>query len=135
MNLKDGVILGAKLVFQNSIIWAIYGDGAFGYSLIEFDSFVRHKIPVIAIIGNDASWAQIARDQVDILGSSISTDLSYTDYHKAVEGLGGKGYLIDNINQLKDTIKSAKEDANNGIPVAINIKIGKTDFRKGSISM
>jgi acetolactate synthase-like protein len=34
-----------------------------GYSLIEFDTYVRHKTPVLAIVGNDASWAQIAREQ------------------------------------------------------------------------
>ena len=60
---------------------------------MEFDSFVRHKIPVIAIIGNDAGWAQIARDQVEMLDDPIGTELAVTDYHKAVEVLGGKGYL------------------------------------------
>ena len=52
---------------KDSVVWAIFGDGSFGYSLIEFDTFVRHKIPVLAIIGNDASWSQIARDQLKIL--------------------------------------------------------------------
>jgi hypothetical protein len=33
----------------------------------EFDTFVRHKLPVIALVGNDACWAQIARDQVSFL--------------------------------------------------------------------
>ena len=25
-------------------VWCLFGDGAFGYSLIEFDTFVRHKV-------------------------------------------------------------------------------------------
>ena len=130
-----GFILGAKLTHPESIIWAIYGDGAFGYSLMEFDSFVRHKIPVIAIIGNDSGWSQIARDQVEILNDPISTELAATDYHKAVEALGGKGYFIDNINQVNDVLIQAKESVKSGKPTVVNVRIGKTDFRKGSISM
>ncbi|MAD51105.1 MAG: thiamine pyrophosphate-binding protein [Candidatus Marinimicrobia bacterium] len=130
-----GFLLGAKLTHPESVVWAIYGDGAFGYSLMEFDSFVRHKIPVIAIIGNDAGWAQIARDQVEMLDDPIGTELAVTDYHKAVEVLGGKGYFVDKENQIDDVLTQAKESAKSGKPTVVNVRIGKTDFRKGSISM
>ena len=130
-----GFIMGAKLTHPDSIIWAIYGDGAFGYSLMEFDTFVRHNIPVIAIIGNDATWSQIARDQVDILNDPISTELAATDYHKAVEALGGKGYFIDNETYINDVLIQAKESAKSGKSTVINVRLGNTDFRKGSISM
>ncbi len=130
-----GFILGARLTHPESVVWAIYGDGAFGYSLIEFDTFARHNIHTIAIIGNDASWSQIARDQVEILHDPISTELAVTDYHNAVEALGGKGYFIDNINQVNDVLIQAKESAKSGMPTVVNVKIGKTDFRKGSISL
>ena len=130
-----GFILGAKLIHPDSVVWAIYGDGAFGYSLMEFDTFVRHKIPVIAIIGNDAGWTQIARDQVDMLGSAVSTELAPTEYHKAVEALGGAGYFIDNEDQIDEILSQAKESVLSGKPTVINVRIGKTDFRKGSLSM
>ena len=130
-----GFILGAKLTHPNSVVWAIYGDGAFGYSLMEFDTFVRHNIPVIAIIGNDASWTQIARDQVHMLGSAVSTELAPTEYHKAVEALGGIGYFIDDENQIDEVLTQAKESAQSGKPTVVNVRIGKTDFRKGSLSM
>ena len=44
--------------------WIVFGDGACGFGLAEFDTFVRHGVPVIAVVGNDAGWTQIARDQV-----------------------------------------------------------------------
>ncbi|MFN8476661.1 MAG: thiamine pyrophosphate-dependent enzyme [Kouleothrix sp.] len=47
-------------------VWALFGDGALGYSLTEFDTFARHGAPIIAV-GNDAGWTQIAREQIDIL--------------------------------------------------------------------
>ena len=130
-----GFIVGAKLTHPDSVVWAIYGDGAFGYSLMEFDTFVRHKIPVISIIGNDAGWTQIARDQVDMLGDAVGTKLEPTEYHKAVEALGGAGYYIDDENQIDEILIQAKESAQSGKPTVVNVRIGKTDFRKGSLSM
>ena len=53
----------------------IYGDGACGYSLTEFDTYVRHGVPVIAVVGNDAGWTQIAREQVPMFNSSVACDL------------------------------------------------------------
>jgi TPP-dependent 2-oxoacid decarboxylase len=46
-----GFALGAKLVRPESEVWIIYGDGALGFSIAEFDTFVRHNIPVIAVVG------------------------------------------------------------------------------------
>ena len=130
-----GFILGAQLVHSEAVIWAIYGDGAFGYSLMEFDTFVRHKIPVIAIIGNDAGWTQIARDQVEIFKDPVATELGYTNYHEVIDKLGGVGYEISENDDINDVIIEAKKNAKLGKSVLINVKIGKTDFRKGSISV
>ncbi|MES2622185.1 MAG: thiamine pyrophosphate-binding protein, partial [Bacteroidota bacterium] len=46
-----GFALGAKLVFPEKDVWIIYGDGSAGYSLMEYDTFVRHNLPVISVIG------------------------------------------------------------------------------------
>jgi thiamine pyrophosphate-dependent acetolactate synthase large subunit-like protein len=40
-------------------VWIIWGDGSSAYSLAEFDTFTRHRIPVIGLIGNDACCSQI----------------------------------------------------------------------------
>lgn len=70
-----------------------------------------------------------------MLGSAIGTDLNDTNYHQVAIGYGAKGYFVDNPDQLKETLQQAKEDAKNGHPVLVNVRIGKTDFRKGSISV
>lgn len=130
-----GFILGAQLSSPDVVVWAIYGDGAFGYSLIEFDSFVRHKIPVIAIIGNNAGWAQIARDQKELLKDAVSTELAPSNYHDAVEALGGKGFIINEESEIEIVLEKAKTAAMKGFAVAVNVMIKDTDFRQGSISM
>lgn len=135
LGVGGGFALGAKSAFPDKEVWIIYGDGACAFSLAEFDTFVRHKLPVIAIVGNDSSWQQIAREQVEMLGSDIGTTLNDTNYHQVAEGYGGKGFLVTEISQLRDVLLQAKSDAKRGIPVLINMRIGKTDFRKGSISV
>ena len=130
-----GFILGSKLAYPDSIIWCIYGDGAFGYSMIEFDTFYRHKIPLIAIVGNDGGWTQIARDQIEIFKDPVATELGYTNYHEVIDKLGGVGYEITENDEVNNVIIEAKENAKLGKSVLINVKIGKTDFRKGSISV
>ncbi|HUF79244.1 MAG TPA: thiamine pyrophosphate-binding protein, partial [Thermoanaerobaculia bacterium] len=70
-----GFALGAKLCRPEAEVWLLYGDGSAGYSLAEVDTFVRHGVAVIAVVGNDAAWMQIARDQVEILGDAVGTVL------------------------------------------------------------
>ena len=135
LGVGGGFAIGAKSSFPEKEVWVLYGDGASAYSLAEFDTLCRHRLPVIAIIGNDASWQQIAREQKQMLGSNIGTELAFNAYEKVVEGYGGKGYYVDNHKSLYETLKQAKEDAKLGFPVLVNVKLAKSDFRKGSISV
>ena len=130
-----GFAMGAKLVFPEKDVWIIYGDGSAGYSLMEYDTFVRHNIPVISVIGNDACWSQIARDQVDFLKSDTAMNLAYSDYQMVSKAFGGEGIKVDTLETLKAAFEEAKATSRNGKPYVINAIIGKTDFRKGSISV
>ena len=130
-----GFALASKLVNPEAEVWLIYGDGAAGFSLQEFDSFARHRAPVIAVIGNDGGWSQIARDQVTMLGDDVATVLERSDYHLVAEAYGGKGFLLDQPQDMEGMFSEAKQAAREGRPVIINVMVGKTDFRKGSISM
>jgi acetolactate synthase-1/2/3 large subunit len=130
-----GFALGSKLVHPEAEVWLVYGDGAAGFSLQEFDTLVRHQLPVIAVVGNDAGWTQIARDQVTLFGDDVATRLRRTDYHVVAQGFGARGFLLDNAQDIEPVFQEAKRAAKNGQPVLINAQIGLTDFRKGSISM
>jgi acetolactate synthase-1/2/3 large subunit len=130
-----GFALGAAVARPQSEVWIIYGDGACGYGLVEFDTFVRHRIPVIAIVGNDAAWTQIAREQVKMLKDDVSTVLARTDYHKVAEGFGAAGLLVKANAEVPAALEKAREIARTGRPVLVNVWLDKTDFREGSISM
>jgi acetolactate synthase-1/2/3 large subunit len=130
-----GFALGAKLCRPDAEVWVLFGDGALGYSLAEFDTFVRHDLPVLALVGNDAGWSQIAREQVDVLKDDVATVLAPTDYHRVAAGFGAQGYLLDREDAIAATLADARTAAAAGRPVLVNALIGRTDFRKGSISM
>ncbi len=130
-----GFALGAKLCRPEAEVWLLYGDGSCAYSLAEIDTFVRHQLPVIAVVGNDASWAQIARDQIELLKDDVGTVLLHTDYDVVAEGYGGKGIRLASPEGTSAALANARQEAAAGTPVLINAIIGKTDFRKGSISV
>jgi acetolactate synthase-1/2/3 large subunit len=130
-----GFALGAKLVHPDADVWVLYGDGSFGYSVAEFDTFVRHAAPVIAVVGNDASWSQIAREQVELLGDAVATELAHSDYARVVEGFGAAGVHLDDPELAAEALDQARSEAAAGKPVVVNAILGKSDFRKGSISM
>ncbi len=130
-----GFALGARLARPSAEIWLLYGDGSCGYSLAEADTFARHGLPVIAVIGNDACWTQIAREQVEVLKDDVGTVLARSDYHRAVEGLGATGLLLGPGDDAQAVLREAQRLARAGRPVYVNAHLGRTDFRKGSISM
>eukprot|EP00164_Ancoracysta_twista_P012328 GFYU01019324.1.p1 GENE.GFYU01019324.1~~GFYU01019324.1.p1 ORF type:complete len:244 (-),score=87.98 GFYU01019324.1:51-740(-) len=133
-----GFALAAKLVRPTAEVWIIYGDGSSGYSLAEFDTFARFGLPVIALIGNDACWSQIVREQVEYFNDDVGCPLASTAYHIVGDGWGGVGIEIPKTAteaQISAAIVKAKKCAAEGKPVVINAHIGITDFRKGSISV
>ena len=130
-----GFALGASLCRPDHEIWILFGDGSVGYALTEFDTFARHKIPVIAVVGNDASWAQIAREQVKMLDDDVGTVLARSDYQDVAAALGGHGVLLKHADQTAACLQEARDAASKGVPVLINCWLDGTDFREGSLSM
>lgn len=130
-----GFAIGAALVYPDRPVWILFGDGSAGYSLTEFDTFQRHGLPITALVGNDACWTQIARDQVDFLGSDCAVNLAYSDYHLVSKTFGGDGFKIESMEDIPTAFERAEGARIAGKSFLINAIIGKTDFRKGSISV
>jgi len=130
-----GFALGAALARPGSEVWIVFGDGACGYGLSEIDSFVRHGIPVIMLVGNDAGWTQIAREQVKMLHDDVATVLARTDYHAVAQGFGAEGIVVRGAGEVAAALARAREIAHSGKPVLVNVWLDKTEFREGSLSM
>ena len=130
-----GFAMAAKLARPEDDVWLVWGDGAAGYGAVELDTFVRHQLPIICVVGNDGAWTQIARDQVPMLGDAVGTQLGRTAFHEVAESLGARGLVVDDPSRVAATILEAREIARGGRPVLVNAHIGVSEFRKGSMSM
>jgi acetolactate synthase-1/2/3 large subunit len=135
LGVGSGFALGAALARPGSEVWIIFGDGACGYGLVEFDTFVRHGIPVIALVGNDAGWTQIAREQVKMLHDDVATVLARSNYHEVVAGFGAEGIMVKTLAEVPDALARARALAHSGKAVLVNVWLDKTEFREGSLSM
>ncbi|HEX2253739.1 MAG TPA: thiamine pyrophosphate-binding protein [Thermoanaerobaculia bacterium] len=135
LGVGGGFAVGAALCRPASEVWLLWGDGAAGFSLAELDTCARHGLPVIAVVGNDGGWAQIEREQVEVLGDAVGTELARCEYHRVAEGYGAAGLVVARPEEVAPALARAQEIAAAGRPVLINVLVGRTAFRKGSISM
>ena len=134
LGVGPGYAMAAKIVRPDANVVLVYGDGSFGLHAMEFEAMVRQKIPVVAVIGNDAGWTQIRRGQVEMYGEAraVATALEYTRYEKVVEACGGRGFWVERAEELGPALDEAFKC---GLPACVNVKIAKSDFRKGAISV
>jgi len=79
LGVGGGFALGAKLCRPDSQVWIIYGDGSCGYSIAEFDTMKRFGAHCLAVVGNDAGWTQILREQVPMFESTVACKLLVSD--------------------------------------------------------
>jgi acetolactate synthase-1/2/3 large subunit len=135
LGVGGGFALGAKVARPGAEVWLLWGDGSAAFSLAELDTCVRHGLPIIAVVGNDAGWTQIARDQTALLGDDVGTRLARTDYHRVAEGWGAAGLLLERTEQADAVLAEAKALAAAGRPVVVNALLGASEFRRGSLSM
>src|SRR5262245_4423079 len=129
-----GYAMAAKLASPKSDVIIMYGDGAFGLNMMEFEACIRQKINIVGVIGNDAAWMQILRGQEQMYGPdrTPACKLSYSRYDQMIEALGGHGEWVE----TPDAIRPALERAlGAGKPAVVNVKIGRSDFRKDAISV
>ena len=70
------------------------GDGAAGFSLMDVDSLVRHRVPAVIIVGNNAGWALEKHPMRFLYGYDVIADLPPTHYDEIVVALGGGGETV-----------------------------------------
>ena len=114
-----GYAMAAKLAHPDRQVVLLAGDGAFGFSAMEFDTMVRHRIPVVCVVGNNGIWALEKHPMLSMLGVSVAADLGQkTRYDKVVESLGGHGELVDRPDQIRPALERAFAS---GLPACINV--------------
>src|SRR5438477_12480472 len=121
--------MAAKLARPKSDVIVMYGDGAFGLNMMEFEACVRQKINIVGVIGNDAAWTQILRGQVQMYGPdrAPASRLAYSRYDRMIAALGGHGEWVER----PEEIRPARERAvGTGEPAAVEGEVGRRDVTK-----
>jgi acetolactate synthase I/II/III large subunit len=114
-----GYALAAKLARPDKQVVLLLGDGAFGFSGMEFDTLARHGVNVVGVMGNNGIWALEKHPMEFLYGYSVAAELRPgTRYDQLVEALGGHGELVSEPAGLKPALARAFEA---GRPALVNV--------------
>ena len=103
-----GYALAAKLAHPDRQVVLLLGDGAFGFSGMEFDTLARHGVNVVGVMGNNGIWALEKHPMEFLYGYSVAAELRPgTRYDQVVEALGGHGELVERPDELKPALERA----------------------------
>jgi acetolactate synthase I/II/III large subunit len=114
--------LALQLAHPGRPVAMITGDGALGFYLAEMDSLVRHKLPVVMIVGNDAGWGLERELQIWGTGgeATVACELQSARYDLIMKGFGGSGETIERLDQVRPAVERAFAA---GVPYCLNVKI------------
>ena len=110
--------MAAKLAHPESKVLVFIGDGAFGFYPMEYDTCIRHNLPITTIMGNDATWGIDKTFQVAYFARAVGTDLRSVRYDKMVEAIGGYAEYVENPNDVAPAVERA---LGSNLPSLVNV--------------
>jgi acetolactate synthase I/II/III large subunit len=118
-----GLAIGAQAAHPKRPVLCLVGDGAVGFTIAEFDTLARHRLPVVVAVMNNRSWAASQHFQ-EMVGNPVrGTRLSDAKYHDVAVAFGCKGRLITDIEELGPAVRQAFAS---GKPTCLNVEIDVT---------
>ena len=103
-----GQAIGAALAKPGRQICVLLGDGAFGFSGMEFDTLARHGLPVVGVVGNNGIWALEKHPMEFLYGYSLAAELRpETPYERVAEALGCHSELVREPGELQPALERA----------------------------
>jgi len=119
LGVGPGYAMAARLAHPERQVVILYGDGAVGFSAGELESFVRHKLPIVAVVGNNGIWGLEKHPMRALYGYDVAADLQPgLRYDKMMEAFGGRGELVTDPDDLAPALKRALQS---GEPTLVNV--------------
>jgi len=114
-----GSAIAARLARPSSQIALLLGDGAIGFSISDIDSLVRHKLPVVMVVGNNSAWGLEKHPMQSLFGYDVAADLGHqTRYDQAAIALGAGGEFVTEPAKIGAALDRAFAS---GLPYLVNI--------------
>ena len=103
-----GYALGTHVARPDSHPWLLMGDGAAGFSLMDVESLVRHRVPVTMVIGNNSGWGLERHPMRFLYGYDVLADLPPVRYDDVVAALGGAGETVTQASDIGPALDRAR---------------------------
>lgn len=110
--------LALQMAHPEKPIVMITGDGSLGFYIAELDTAVRHNLPIVVIVGNDAGWG--LERELQGRDRTVGCELRATRYDIVMQGFGGEG---ENITSLDQVVPAAKRAFASRKPYLLNVNI------------
>jgi acetolactate synthase-1/2/3 large subunit len=113
-----GYAMAARVARPSSQVVLLLGDGAAGFSLLDVDTLVRHGLPVVMVVGNNAAWALEKHPMQFLYGYDVAAELRPTRYDEVVRALGGAGETVERPEDIGPALQRAFAA---GVPYLVNV--------------
>ncbi len=110
--------LGAKIAKPDKQVVALHGDGSLGMNIQDFDTAVRHNLPIVIVVSNNEGWTA----RVEGIRKP-GRELGFTRFDKVAEALGGHGELVEDPKDLNPAFERAFAS---GVPAIVNVRTDPT---------
>jgi acetolactate synthase I/II/III large subunit len=97
--------LALQIAHPDKPVAVITGDGSLGFYIAEMDTAVRHNLPIVIIVGNDAGWG--LERELQGRDRTVGCELRATRYDLVMEGFGGAGENITTLAGVRPAVERA----------------------------
>ena len=113
--------IGAQVARPHDRVILFAGDGAFGFTAMEFESAVRQGLPIICVISNNHGWRDVSHEQDMWFGAGrrVASELSDCRYDLMATAFGGHGEHVTSLGELRPALDRALES---GVAAIINVQ-------------
>jgi acetolactate synthase-1/2/3 large subunit len=120
-----GYAIAARIARPDSQVVLLLGDGAAGFSLLDVDTLVRHRLPVVMVLGNNSGWGLEKHPMRAIYGYHVAAELQpEARYDEVVRALGGAGEIVRSGGELGPALDRAFAAS---VPYLVNVVIDPDD--------
>ena len=110
--------IGAKVAKPDKQVVAVHGDGSLGMNMMDFDTAVRHDIPIVVVVSNNEGWTARVEGT-----RKPGRELGYTRFDRLAEALGGHGEDVQEPDEIRPALERALES---GKPAVVNVRTDPT---------
>lgn len=119
-----GYAIAAQVAFPERRVGLVFGDGAFGFNGFEYDTMVRHGLPIVGVMGNDGVWSNIKTVHLAFFPERVvASDLGRRPYAPVVAAMGGHGEVVTDPGGIRPALDRA---AASGLPSLVEVHIAET---------